>query len=466
MKEGKAMYRKCTSFVIVVSLVLSCSPKNPIVGGEDDSSVEVQVVFQQSFSRLAPLGKRVTITSVVVTVTGPDMSPITKELTIDMENNTASGSVEVPKGDSRTFLIEGTDENGVVQFSGSTTQNIRKKNEAVTINVTWIPPDPVEVTISNVTTTTAHISWVATDAPDFQFYRVLFSSNPQLDASVDRFGDDIYDRNSTMVTLSELSENTTYYVAVLVVDTELWFSGALEYGSQNSIVEKFTTAREVLVSYDDGNFEQFLYSTDVGDRAVMRFTPPAYPCYIKTIWLYLRDTSGQDGNYRLVIMDSNHGDLFRTDPLETSPGEDWVGWNPLWSNRDDGTITGGDFYAGIEWVKGIGWPEIGRDISSTQRRGEYYSTSSGNWYIIDDLVDTQGNQLSGHFGVRATVEVVGEGGTVLALTPDNVWTPGISPRQIKEASASPDGTESIRQTDGFSAHDRHTATFPKIRTER
>ncbi|MFQ6673587.1 MAG: fibronectin type III domain-containing protein [Fidelibacterota bacterium] len=372
----------------VVLSGVSCSQKDALFQAGDNSAVELQITFRQAASRLGDsgLGKVVTVTAVVVTVTGPGMSAVTKALAVDLVNQTASGSVDVPKGNNRTFQVDGKDENDIVQFSGSATKDIMNDTETVGIDVSWIPPDPVDVTFSNITTSSAEVSWTASGAPDFYFYRVLLSTSPQLDVSNDQLGDDIYDRSSTQFSLSGLSENTVYYIAVIAVDTELWYSGSLAYSDQYSVVEKLTTAREVQLGYDDNEFENALRGLNEGTRLVVLFTCPSTPCYIKTILLHLRDESGQNGNYRLVIVDSARNDLFRSEEaLATQPGEDWVGWDLIWNDRADGTVIT-DFYAGIEYARtdDNNWPLVGFDESSDSQRG-YFVDTEGSWVQLGEF---------------------------------------------------------------------------------
>lgn len=379
---------------------------DPLSGDQGVSVVELQVSFGENATHLAAdgLAREETVTEVTVTVTGPDMDDVTEALEVDLDNNTATGSVEVPKGDSRSFQVEGKDESGIIQFSGSATQDITKDSETVGIKVFWIPPDAVDVTVSNIGATSVDVTWTESQAEDFYLYRILISTSASLNADEDRLGDDIYDRTSTGVSISGLTANTRYYIAVLVVDTELWYSGSLDYGTQQSIVKDFTTAQEWVLTYDDGNFESALRGLQEGNQLLVLFACPSYPCYIRSIWLYLNDESGQDGNYRLVIFDSNRSGIFRTeDPLDTTPGETWVGWNPVWADREDGTIES-DFYAGIEYARTSdnNWPFVGFDESSNSQRS-YFVDSDGNWSLLDDY------GFFGNLGIRAAVETGGEG---------------------------------------------------------
>ncbi|MFQ6615162.1 MAG: fibronectin type III domain-containing protein [Fidelibacterota bacterium] len=390
--------------VMAVLMGFSCSHKNPLAGGEGDSTVSMEILFVENGSHLGSdgLGKVATITEVTVTVTGPDMSTVTEALTVDLENNRATGSVEVPKGDDRTFEVDGEDANGIVQFSGSATKNITKDTETVEIDVSWIPPDPADVTISNITSSTVNISWTATDASDFYFYRILLSTSPQLDVTDDQLGDDIYDRDATSWTISELTDNTTYYVAVIVVDTELWFTSGLQFGTQSSIVQSFTTAQSLLLSYDDDSMEYVVSTEGSGYGYFVFFTCPSYPCYIRGTGLYLQDTSDEDDNYRLVISTSEN---ILDQVAPTIAGEDWVWFDMdlIWETRDQGTVAE-DFIAGFQYTKDNGWPKIGMDDTSpSSGRSFRYNPSAGEFETRDyDL------------GIRMIVEIGGGGSTVVA----------------------------------------------------
>ncbi|MBN2281369.1 MAG: hypothetical protein JXQ65_12385 [Candidatus Marinimicrobia bacterium] len=278
-------------------------------------------------------------------------------------------------------------------------------------------PEPVDVDITNILSTSFQLNWSRSNAQNFNFYRVLLSHNSTLHADNDKIGTDITDINRNTMLVDDLMMNTVYYTAVLTVSNTMDFLGSLEYGSQYSIVHKVTTADMVSLGYDDGSFENLLYSTAIGARFCNAFTQPAPNTFIREVWVYLNDTSGEDGNYRIVIVDQNGNDKFYSNALSTTYGEQWVGWQIPWENIEDGFISG-DFAVGVEMVKDIGWPEVGLDQSSNYE-SSFYVDASGTWNSVGDL------GYPGNLGILVVVDIEGEegmktpGASTLTLKPFN-----------------------------------------------
>jgi len=264
-------------------------------------------------------------------------------------------------------------------------------------------PDPVNVQIENITSTSFELFWNKSFSPNFNFYRVLLSHNMILNADDDRVGDDIFEVNRNNMIIGELEPNSIYYTTVLTVNNNMEFMGGLEYGQANSIVHEVATADQIILGYDDDSFEQLIYSTTAGTRFMSIFTQPAPSTYVKEVWVYLNDTSGEQDNYRIVITDADGNDKFYSNPLPTTNGQQWVGWSIPWDNFEDGFCYG-EFAVGIECVKASGWPEIGLDQSSDSGAGFYVDTD-GTWYPLADV------NYSGNLAIRVVADVAGGEGS-------------------------------------------------------
>ena len=399
-------------FTMVIILALSCSEDNPVQS--DSGSTDVQIVFnfESDDTQQAGLGKSATINRVVIAVTGPGMTRVTEELTLNSATTRATGSIKVPKGNNRNFIVNGIDGSSIIQFRGETTKDIINDQESVSISVSWTPPDPVTLTISNVASTTATLNWSASTEPDFSFYRVLLSRSTSLKDPADKIGNDITSVNSTSLNIINLSPGTTYYVAVMTVDTELWFTGSFNFGAQNSIVKSFSTQSQIVeLSYDDNSFEGGLVVVEQNESLIVRFTSSSYPVKIVGIDLFIWGTQA----FTIGIFDVATGNVIgggTTNGLHAAD-YDWASYN---LTSLDINVTR-DFYAGIRYTgpqqpDDFWWPALGLDESSSARRS--YDFPSSGLILLDDI------GLPGNLGVRVFVEVAGAETQTLLLTPESI----------------------------------------------
>ncbi len=217
-------------FIIIafISLAfLSCSRKTPLSVNDGSSTVSFEIRFHdnvQSLSGIRPLSKSMEITSVVVTVSASDMTILTKEMT--RSGDTFTGTLSVPMGNSRKFQIEALDTADIVQYSGSTTQDISQAEEQVNIQLSGIYPDPVALQISGYSGSIVTLNWDASTAVDFGFYRITrTTSNIDHDIN-DHSYMDISTKSTLTFTDDNVTPGNTYYYVLWVVDTE-----GLGYGS-------------------------------------------------------------------------------------------------------------------------------------------------------------------------------------------------------------------------------------------
>ncbi len=381
--------RNLLTFALAIIFGLSCSEDNPVQSDSVGTDVQFVINFETNSSQRVELSKTATINRVVVNVAGPGMSRVTKELTLNSGVTEATGSLEVPKGNDRIFSVDGIDGNSITQFSGETTQDIVNDVESVSISVSWIPPDPVTLTISNITSTAATLNWTTSAAPDFSFYRVLLSTSTTLIDLTDQIGDDMTDVNSTSMNIINLTPGATYFAAVMTVHTEGWFTGDLSFGTQNSIVKSFSSVDLLQLIGDDDSFETGLVGSEQNESLFVHFTSSSYPVKIVGLDLYIWGTQ----EFTVVVRDYSTYDLLGGG---TANGVDAA--NYTWASYDltafDINVTG-DFYAGIRYTgpqqtDGYWWPAIGLDQTSSLGRS-YDDLPSSGLFLLDDL------RLSGKF---------------------------------------------------------------------
>ena len=99
--------------IFIAVLILSIF----IIGcGEDDADLK-GVAYPRILLKLAPGAKHATITSVVLTVSGPGMETREFELDVDDEGTRATGTISVASGRDRLFTVVAESADGV-EFEG------------------------------------------------------------------------------------------------------------------------------------------------------------------------------------------------------------------------------------------------------------------------------------------------------------------------------------------------------------
>jgi len=330
--------------------------------------------------------KTMTVSKATITISGPKMSNIIQEFTIT--GDTTILTMDVPLGEERLFLIEGMDEKNIVQLSGSKTIDITQDVSSITIKVKWLPPIPVNLYVSNITSTTAELTWDISDAPDFYMYRLLLGTKKQLQAQIDGIKD-IFNRNEKTAIITGMSPNTTYYLSVVVIDTEH------KYDSENSIYEFFTTpsGNQVIniLKYDDGMPNDFLVWYRIQDGLLNRLTTNKAVKLTKVRYYIIKDFVG--GSFRAKILSFNI-----TSPTVLGAKDIQAqssGWVEVDFSADNITVNG-DFFVMLEYVQG-NMPLLAFD-SVTNGRG--WNLKENKFVQLNDKT----------FFIRAVVE--SEGGLV------------------------------------------------------
>ncbi|MDZ7260821.1 MAG: hypothetical protein ONB05_01695 [candidate division KSB1 bacterium] len=126
--------------LLSLSFCLTCSQDKLTSFEKGSSNIILNITIKnqgQGRIGLKPLQKPSFIAKVIVTITASDMKTITKELETS-DWITFTGTVEVPKGDNRTFTVEAIDDYDIIRYKGSTTQDIKKDTETVFVELELI----------------------------------------------------------------------------------------------------------------------------------------------------------------------------------------------------------------------------------------------------------------------------------------------------------------------------------------
>ncbi len=392
--------------ILILIFALSCTKDDVGTNWVGKSKIDLQVNFLDKGNKIKQkntLNKTADITRVRVTVSGPGMDDVVENLSLN--GNTASGSVSVPKGDNRNFLIEGIDGRGIIQFEGDATKDLRNDSESVSVSVVWIPPPPINLSVDNVTSSSVDISWSRSNAQDFAYYRILLSTSSNLDAKNDKLLD-ITDVNNTSGTIRELDPETEYYVAVIVVDTEGWFN-------TNAEVLSFTTeaagGQVVEIAYDDNSRESGLYGPK-DSWLTVNFDADQYPARIITMKIFLTNNSIGDEVGAFFLDNSDGTEIFRLKMPPTNDG--WMEITPDWSQQAHNGVVENDFDMGVAYLVSKDQelpPVVAADTSSTYQGRSWFRASDGTWSNLDEI------GFAWNLMIRAVVEL--PTGKRVTLTP-------------------------------------------------
>jgi len=209
-----------TGICLLAFLIAACNKKNPF--GADDSPANVVVritvadsarttLTNQSLEKIARIAK------VVITVTGPGIDPpIVKELQIS--GKTATGSLKVKQGNSRTFTVVGKDENGVTQLEGANTVDIKGASATVDIPVAKVFPNPSPLRVEGVLQhNLVRLAWDKNNDVDFKLYELYRSTTPSRPSQPLVV---ISDRNATSYADTTVEGQRAYTYWLNTVDSE------------------------------------------------------------------------------------------------------------------------------------------------------------------------------------------------------------------------------------------------------
>ncbi len=351
------------------------------------------------------LAKIVAITSVTVTVTGADMEDIVESLTISGE--TASGTIEVPKGNARSFSIECKDGNGILQYSGSKTQDILKDIETVIITTEGHFPAASTLTITGFNAVSVALSWTTSTDVDFASYELVrATTGADLTSSSTRESIVTITSNSTTSYIDEdVTIDTTYYYAVIVWDTEGMDSPSTAVGVQ--------TPRWEVLGYDDGVPSGGYYWETAGQASLNLITAPQPARLIATVY-YITTVSDGGTFQSLAFIYDEAGNL-------TTRGQKYVeatttGWFMV-SYLDSNIAVTDDFYV-VMMYDGSSYPSFGFDPIDNNRAYDWNGTTLTAWdetYFMRAIVEIPGAILTKELSPGRAVIASGKS---IPLNPD------------------------------------------------
>ncbi len=223
----KNSFIKFTLLLIFSLFLITCSENLLNSDKEEMSNIQMNILVTDDEQRVDghdALRKSAVITRVTVTVTGPGISAITKDLTENGQGS-FSGTIEVSKGNERTFMVEAKDAANIVQYEGAASKNIQADNESVSLTLTPIYPNAVTLSLVGFSAESVTLSWTKSYDSDYNFYRLVRSIDNSFDINNDPYMD-IDNINTLGFTNTLLTSNTPYYYKLYVVDTELLAMGS------------------------------------------------------------------------------------------------------------------------------------------------------------------------------------------------------------------------------------------------
>ena len=387
-------------FLVFSSLLffLSCSVDNPLSNHKETSEVNVHFLVEKSAGETrgnGGLAKSAVISRVEVTVSASDMETVKEDLTVSSDGKTATGSVEVPKGNARKFDIEAIDANGITQYSGSATQDILGDVETVSITTKGYYPDPVSLTVGTVSLNSVELTWTQNSDVDFNEYEIYRSTTATVDLNSTLITT-ISGRTNTSYTDGTINLNAVYYYRIIVWDTEgLGFWGS----TQKAPAE---------LGYDDNSFEIGLIGTEQNESLIVLFSAPSYPIKLISLEMFLKGTH----LFTTAVFDQATG-TFLGGESTTGVNADNYEWGRYDIDHLNLTVSG-DFYAGVRYTgsqqtDGFWWPAIGLDQTSSAGRSYDDLPQTGKLELLDNI------GYPGNLGVRVVAEVEG---TLMRLTSD------------------------------------------------
>lgn len=382
--------RRIPVILSLLSLVFTSACLNEDILGltGEDSQIAINIALpnlELGESSPGQLGKTVAIKTITLTVTADDMDDVKKDLTISADGTTASGSVKVPRGDDRTFLIECKDGGGIVQYSGSTVQDIHELKETVSIVTVGHYPTAPLLSVTNTTYRSVRLAWTKSNEADFYAYEIVRAANATdiADASKRQSVKTITNRSDNFFVDLTVQQNKVYYYAVVTWDTE----GL----GMRSTPKGVRTARLAEILDDDGDpVSGFYWSTSgQGSASILA---AAQRVRIITARYYITDIS-EGGTFTSgIIGDDGTGSIALLGSKEITATS--TGWVDVLYGSDNIEVNG-DFYVMIMY-DGINKPSFGYDLEDNARAWDWDGESWTQYaatYFMRAIVELPGNLL-------------------------------------------------------------------------
>ncbi len=202
-------------FKLFVTIIISFCFVQISCEREEFAGSKVDIHFQIPLPSINNLksATATTVQSVVLTVTSENEVLVSKELTVN--GNTASGTISILPGENRVFTAEAIDNNGVIQWQGSTTQDII---ETFTVNIELNPVLPSQNNLLGESVERlAKLTWNQNSDQDFYSYKIFRS---QSDTLLGSLISEFTSRSIISFSDSTVFEGKTYYYTLVITDTE------------------------------------------------------------------------------------------------------------------------------------------------------------------------------------------------------------------------------------------------------
>jgi hypothetical protein len=384
------MYKAIYLFIVII-LFVTCSQDHSVNLQTEQSVVNLQVQFVNDPNIMSKLHSQLVVSRVRVRITGPDMTEINQNLTLN--GNQASGTLEVPKGPNRLFEVFGLDLQSNVLIAGEGTKNLTNDTESITITARWLSTKvslQVSLPTSNVNQATAFVGGEGLGEE-------IHSESLEIIEP---------DRVTAVKTFDLPRGKKEFYILESVIAGGMVFELYEGYFDANLISENINLGLPVdelyeLESYEDWfewhdySAEDYLMGTQ-NDMYSAGFDITDYgSVYFKTIKLAGIRWGGGSEEYRIVILDGFDLDTntrFRSGPINPidSPHHDnekW--WDILWEPPEKGRFDD-VILAGIQYLSNteyLGYPEIGYDKNNpdgVSTASYWYKSSEQKWYWMSD----------------------------------------------------------------------------------
>jgi hypothetical protein len=380
--------------LLLILLFIACSEDNFLNIKSGNSTIQLDIQFSEYPVGFGKIEETVVISRVQVRVTGPGMDPIQDELSIS--GTTASGSIEVPKGSSRVFIVEGFDNNNILLFSGETTKDINNDVENVSIIASWLTT-PLNITAS-------------VPEPYNEFSEVTNF------VEVEFIGDGLRDPRYEALEIISRTPNATGTFQVHRGMKEIYilaslFAGPLEFElldgyREINIGQTVPPMQMTLVPIDDqtldfadhdGSFEETRFASTTGDIIATEFNINDYimtPVFVKSIFYEQMIWEGNEGPFSIILIDGAGNIKFRSEVLPSQPNDGQSFWILLYNDPKSG-IFENSIKAGFVYESDLTWPEIGFDTTDPDYSSWWFNSLDETWNL----------QSLGDFAITLIVQI-------------------------------------------------------------
>lgn len=373
------------TFLAILLLIFECTREDLVNPEASISTINLEIKFTDDQNNLSKINSPLRVANVRVRVTGPDMAEITRNLTIS--GNRATGTLEVPKGPNRKFVVEGLDDQNNVLLRGEGTKDLNNDTESITILANWLQTSlklsvPVPRPYINLVTT--------------------FIEGDGLGGET-HVEDLIIQGNVASKTFNMPRGEKNIFILESVLAGQLIFEFYATSVVENLVSSSFNIdipldylytkiEMEDTLRLHDYHFEQYVPAPgriSIGDIYAAGFdVSDIFPVFFKSIRIEWIRWDGNLGNYRLVILDGSDPDANARfisvpyDPKIPHP-DNRKQWVIPWNSPEEG-IFDGTIIAGIQYESDTGYPHIGYDTSNPSLSSYWYDAPTNSWFFLND----------------------------------------------------------------------------------